>query len=179
MSSTNQSTVTVKNSTNAEKASATPTVDENKTSLEERLMHLEEAHKITRSQISRLSQAKSEVLRLKIQVEKSAASLAKGHDIHDPQLEITKLGKLIKKKNEEYQTLQKKIVNITKQAQKDSDLFRKQLEEVQDKVKLLEIEKVRLLRGSRDNFLKGILVGLVFSIFIAALAMSAKYVLYF
>jgi len=156
-----------------------PTVDENKSSLEERLMHLEEAHKITRSQISRLSQAKSEVLRLKIQVEKSAASSAKRHDIDDPQLEITKLSKLIKKKDDEYQTLHKKIINITKQAQKDSDLFRKQVEEVQDKVKLLEREKVRLLRGSRDNFLKGILVGLGFSIFMAALAMGAKYVLYF
>ncbi|KHD08608.1 hypothetical protein PN36_02655 [Candidatus Thiomargarita nelsonii] len=156
-----------------------PTIDKNKSSLEERLMHLEEAHKITRSQISRLSQAKSEVLRLKIQVEKSAASLAKGYDIQDPQVEITKLGKLIKKKDEEYQTIQKQIVNITKQAQKDSDLFRKQVEEVQDKIKLLEREKVRLLRGSRDNFLKGILVGLVFSIFMVALAMAAKHVLYF
>jgi len=177
MFSTNQNTVT--DSTNAGKASANPTVDENKSSLEERLKHLEEAHKITRSQISRLSQAKSEVLRLKIQVEKSAASLAKGHDIHDSQLEITKLGKLIKKKNEEYKTLQKRIVNIIEQAQKYSDLFRKQLEEVQDKVKLLEGEKVRLLRGSRGKFMKGILVGFVFSIFMAALAMSARYVLYF
>jgi vacuolar-type H+-ATPase subunit I/STV1 len=168
MSSKNQST-----------AAADSLVDQKQSSVEERLKHLEEAHKITRSQISRLNQAKSEVLRLKIQVEKS--SLAREHKLNSSQQqvqEITKLGELIEKKEEECQLLKKKIVNITQQAQKDFESLRKQLEAAQDRVKLSEIEKVRLLRDGKDNFLKGVLIGLGFSILMAALAMGARYALH-
>ncbi|MEN8216716.1 MAG: hypothetical protein ABFS56_10150 [Pseudomonadota bacterium] len=168
MSSKNQST-----------AAADSLVAQKQSLVEERLMHLEEAHKITRSQISRLNQAKSEVLRLKIQVEKS--SLAREHKLNCSQQqvqEITKLGELIEKKEEKCQLLQKKIVNITQQAQKDFESLRKQLEAAQDRVKLSEIEKVRLLRDGKDNFLKGVLIGLGFSILMAALAMGARYALH-
>jgi hypothetical protein len=146
--------------------------------VDDRLKRLEKAHQTTRDQIEQLEGAKSEVLRLGMQVEKSAAiSLAREHSFNADPLqqqaqEIIRLKGQVESKKEECQQLKSKVAGITQHAQKEAESFRRQLETAQDRHKQLETEKMRLLRNSKNRFLKGMLIGLGFSLLMAALGMG-------
>lgn len=155
-----QTTTAVTDIANAKKAaeSIKPAIKKHLSTIEERLKLLEDADKISSLQIYRLNKAKSEVLRLKSQVEKSAASslIARERCSNDIQLrqaqKIVKLKNTIEGKDAEYQNLKKNLLN--KQAQKYTKSLQKQLDVAEEKQKLLEIEKIRILRDGK-NYLRG------------------------
>ena len=143
-------------------------VDENRiASIEDRLIRIEEAHQITRSQITRLNQAKAEVARLKDQVEKSASGVKEEQFNENNRLQADEMGKLNKQiadQHAEIQHLNHKFEFISKKALEETEFLKTQLEAAVGRQKQLEKEKLFLLRGGKNNFWKGMLIGLGISL---------------
>ncbi|MCK5717228.1 MAG: hypothetical protein KAH77_07035 [Thiomargarita sp.] len=142
-------------------------------SIEDRLIRIEEAHNITRSQISRLNQAKAEVARLKEQVDKSASAVKEDQFIENKKVqahEMAKLNKRIADQDAELQHLNKKFEFISKQAHEETKFLKNQVELAIAKQKQLEKEKMTFLRNSKTNLLKGFIMGLAISLILVVIA---------
>ncbi len=130
-----------------------------KMALEERMGHLEDAQKKTRTQIEQLTRAKTELTRLKHEAQKSAASVVKERRAHDEKLQ-QELARLIAKKEAEHQALKQELDAIRQQAQKDAELLKVQRDAARammEKHKQLEKDKSLASYQNRSN--KGWLIG--------------------
>ncbi len=135
--------------------------------LENRINHIEDAQKRTRSQIQQLNHAKAELSRLQIEAEKAEKrrslfekQLPKAHD-------ITKLKEQIQIRETQYQDIKKHFDSFRQQAQKDSDLLRSERDTATEKQKQLEKEKMNSLRYGNNKrsfsniFFKGMVLGIL------------------
>jgi len=130
-----------------------------------RIKRLEEGQKLTLEQIKRLNQARTEVLRLKQLVEQSAATASKSRQSYekDQQRKIAKLNEQIHNREVECKNLKKKFETISQYTQENTEVFKKQLQDAIATQKFLEKEKEILFFKSKQNFKKGLLIGLMFS----------------
>ncbi len=137
--------------------------DKKRIEFEERINRIELAQKRTRLQIEQLNLAKAELEHLQIEAENAATVAQKqAVEVVQPQTQLLKLNEELELRNTQYQSLQKELDGVRKQAQKDTDLLRKERDAAQERQKQLEKEKMNLLRygGSGDRgFFNGLAIG--------------------
>ncbi len=131
-----------------------------------RIKRLEEGQKLTNEQIKRLNQARTEVSRLKQLVEQSAATARQSHQSYekDQQSKIAKLNEQIRNREVECKNLKKKFEAMSQYTQENTELFKGQLQEAMAMQKSMKKEKEKLFFEYKNNFRKGLLIGLMFSI---------------
>jgi myosin heavy subunit len=137
--------------------------DKKRIEFEERINRIESAQKRTRVQIEQLNRAKAELEHLQVEAENAATVAQKqAVDVVQPQAQkLLKLNEQLEIRNTQYQSLQKELEKVRKQAQKDTDLLRKERDAAQERQKQLEKEKMKLLRYGGDNrgFFNGLAIG--------------------
>jgi chromosome segregation ATPase len=138
--------------------------DKKRIEFEERINRIESAQKRTRLQIEQLNRAKAELERLQVEAENAATVVQKQKaEVVQPQAEkLLKLNEELQIRNTQYQSLQKELDGVRKQAQKDTNLLRDERDAALERQKQLEKEKMNLLRygGSGDRgFLNGLAIG--------------------
>jgi archaellum component FlaC len=147
--------------------------DEDRLGVIKRIKSLEDGQKLTSEQIKRLNQARTEVLRLKQLVEQSAATAnqaRKGYE-KNQQSKIAKLNEQIHNREVECKNLKKKFEAMSQYTQENTELLKEQLQVAMAMQKSMETEKETLSFKCENNFRKGLLIGLMFSILtIAVLA---------
>lgn len=140
-----------------------------------RIKRLEEGQKLTREQIKRLNQARTEVSRLKQLVEQSAATARQTHQSYekDQQSKIAKLNEQIYNREVECKNLKKKIEAMSQYTQENTELLKDKLQEAIVMQKTMAKEKDKLFLDSKNNFRKGLLIGLMFSLLAIAVLVGA------
>ncbi len=136
--------------------------DKKRIEFEERINRIELAQKRTRLQIEQLNLAKAELEHLQIEAENAATVAQKqAVEVVQPQTQLLKLNEELELRNTQYQSLQKELDGVRKQAQKDTDLLREERDAAQERQKQLEKEKMNLLRygGGNRGFFNGLAIG--------------------
>lgn len=137
-----------------------------KTSVLERIHHLEDAQKKTRIQIEQLNRAKAEIGHLKRQAEKSIASVTQERQPNNEKLQ-RELARLIKKKEAEQLAVKQELDTIHKQAKKEAELLKMQRDAARALIQKHEEEKeqsIALHSTNKKDLLIGIGIGTILSL---------------
>jgi formylglycine-generating enzyme required for sulfatase activity len=144
------------------------------TSFEDRINHLEEAQKKTRTQIEQLNRAKEQLTGLlKREKEKNARAAVHGSRTNDEKLQ-QELTQLISKKEAEQRALRQELDKAREHARKEAELFKVQRDAARalmDKQKQLERERSNTSPNYSGNkgLLMGIAIGGVFSLLLGGI----------
>ncbi|RKZ39462.1 MAG: hypothetical protein DRQ49_11430 [Gammaproteobacteria bacterium] len=135
--------------------------EEKRIELEQRINRIEEAQQKTRAKIEQLNVAKTKLSRLQVEAEKNVANQCFNKEQHIQAQEWAKLTEQLQTKETQYQAIRKELDIVRQQTHKYSEVLRKERDTAVEKQKILEKEKMNLLRCGNDyGFLKGLLTGL-------------------
>ena len=129
------------------------------TSFEERMYHLEEAQRKTRTQIEQLTHTKEELGRL-LEREKKINAEFQGKGATDEKLQEN-LTRLIKKKESEQQYLIQELEEVRQQSLKENERFRMQRDAARSIIeRQKEIEKEKIMASFNSRGVKKLLISL-------------------